>query len=227
MATEKATAGSEASPPPSSARPDSHTRVRSPLQRTQEASAQQPSTLPPPPFESETAVPQLEWWLDAHMALASQLLWLGHLVSPVPSGHAQAETVKVLVARAEGVRDALYELYCDAADERLAPLVGRGGALEAQVRASYAWCVLVVKLLATVTTDLRSPAGPDWPAVKRSAAQVSRRCPAARQGLREAVRALPIDFSSPIEPLRNLASDVDQLSSSLSVLNEGLSKRLT
>jgi hypothetical protein len=225
MATEKATPDSEATPP-SSARPDSHTRVRSPRQRTEGASTLQPSTLPPPPFESETSVPQLEWWLDAHMALASQLLWLRHLLSPVPSGDAHAETVKLLVARAEGVRDALYELYCDAADERLGVLVGRGGLLEAEVRASYAWCVLLIKLLAMITTDLRSLPGPDWPAVKRGAAEVSRRRPAPPKDLREAVRALAIDFASPIEPLRNLASDVDQLAFALSLLDEALYKRL-
>ena len=38
------------------------------------AGAGAPSTLPPPPFARETSVVGLEWWLDAHMGLASGLL---------------------------------------------------------------------------------------------------------------------------------------------------------
>jgi hypothetical protein len=208
-------------------RPESHTRVRPPRQRNEGPRAYSPSTLPPPPFESETAVPRLEWWLDAHMALASQILWLRHLLGAVTPGDAHTETVKLLVRQTESVRDALYELYCDAADDRIAPLVKRGGILEAHVRASYAWCVLVVRLLASITTDLRRPAGPDWSAVRRGSRQISSSFPSSSPGLREAIDDLPIDFTSPVEPLRNLGSDIDQLLAATGSLGDSLTKRLT
>ncbi|MGH7295436.1 MAG: hypothetical protein ACRELB_10910, partial [Polyangiaceae bacterium] len=185
----------ETSPPPRKA---SHTRLLRVDPSGPGASA--PSTLPPPPFASEAAVPGLEWWLDAHMALVSGMLWLQQLLDAAPEGDSHADTIRSLLAHTEAVRDALYELYCDAADDRLAPLVGRGGLLEVHVRGSYAWCSLVVGLLATVTTALRTEVGPDWPTVKMSFRQAAAAYPTHRSALRDAVRGLPVDFASPIEP---------------------------
>jgi hypothetical protein len=182
--------------------------------------------LRPPPFESETSVQALEWWLDAHMALASQLLWLRQMLESVPAPGAHREAVGQLIDCTENVRDALYELYCDAADDRISRLVGRGAALELHVRGSYAWCVRVVGLLATVTNGLRTPAGPDWAAAKRGFWQASDRYPGPPEALREAVRTLPIDFASPIEPLRNLPADLEQLFDTMGELHAGLGKRL-
>ena len=214
---------------PASERPasrtESHTRFKSPQQRIDDERSGAPSTLPPPPFESEAAVVGLEWWLDAHMALASQLLWLQQLLDTVPAGGAHAETVRQLVGRTEAVRDALYELYCDAADDRVAPLMGRGAALERYVRGSYAWCVLVVGLLAMVTNGLRWPAGPDWAAAKRGYRQANEQFQVADEALRVAVEALPIERSSPVEPLRNLAHDLEQLFASGAELQKALASR--
>jgi hypothetical protein len=171
-------------------------------------------------------VPALEWWLDAHMALASQLLWLRQMLDAVPSPGAHAEAVNQLIDCTENVRDALYELYCDAADDRMSRLVGRGAALELHVRGSYAWCVRVVGLLATLTNGLRTPAGPDWGTAKRGFRQASERYPGPPESLRDVVRSLPIDFASPIEPLRNLPQDLEQLFGAMGELHAGLGKRL-
>ena len=220
----KATRSGPASERPA-VRTESYTRVKPPQQRIDDERSGAPSTLPPPPFLSEATVVGLEWWLDAHMALASQLLWLQQLLDTVPAGGAHAETVRHLVTLTEGVRDALYELYCDAADERVASLVGRGAALERYVRGSYAWCVLVVGLLAMVTNGLRWPAGPDWAAAKRGYRQATEQLQVADDALRAAVAALPIERSSPVEPLRNLAQDLEQLFSAGAELQKALGSR--
>ncbi len=212
--------------PPS--RTASHLRVRS-VQRRSEPDfpgVSAPSTLPPPPFQHEASVVALEWWLDAHMALASQLLWVRQMLDGVPSAGPHGEAVRQLIDLTENVRDALYELYCDAADDRMSRLVGRGAALELHVRGSYAWCVRVVGLLATVTSGLRTVAGPDWAAAKRGFQQASARYPAPPGSLRDAVRSLPLDFASPIEPLRNLPQDLEQLFTAMGELHDGLAKRL-
>lgn len=184
-----------------------------------------PSTLPPPPFATETAVVGLEWWLDAHMGLASGLLWLGQLLETVADGDAHAETVRRLAAHTEAVRDALYELYCDAADDRIAPLVGTGTPLERHVRGSYGWCVRVVGLLATVTNGLRAESRPDWGIAKAEFRRATEHYPVAPAALREGVRGLAIDFTSPIEPLRNLPDDLDELITATTELQSVLAKR--
>jgi hypothetical protein len=189
------------------------------------AGAGAPSTLPPPPFARETSVVGLEWWLDAHMGLASGLLWVGQLLDTVPEGDAHGETVRRLAAHTEAVRDALYELYCDAADDRAAPLVGRGTPLEQHVRGSYGWCVRVVGLLATVTNGLRAESRPDWIIAKGEFRAATNHYPVVPAELREAIRALPIDFTSPIEPLRNLPNDLDQLIAATQELQAMLGKR--
>ncbi len=208
------------------ARPASYTRFKSPL-RSGGVDPHAPSTLPPPPFESEAEVPALEWWLTAHMGLASELLWLEQLLEGAPEGDAHLETIRRLVTHVEAVRDALYELYCDAADERLMPLVAGAAPLESFVRLSYAWCKSVVGLLAAMTYDLRArgDAGLDWPAAKAGFREAEALVPKPAPGMRDAVRALPIDFTSPIEPLRNLPQDLEQLFASIEALHSTLAKR--
>lgn len=209
---------SPAAPPRSS----SYTRLRLDDPASE---SRAPSTLPPPPFWNETSVAGLEWWLDAHMGLASGLLWVAHLLDTVEEGGAHAETVRRLVAHADGVRDALYELYCDAADGRITPLVGRGAALEHYVRGSYAWCVRVVGLLATVTNGLRTEPGPDWAVAKAEFRASTAHYPTVPPTLRDLLRSLPIDFASPTEPLRNLPLDLEQLVAAMVELEATLANR--
>lgn len=193
-------------------RTSSYTRFKSPIQRQGEGpeGAPAPSTLPPPPFEHETLVQGLEWWLDAHMGLASGLAWLDQLLDSGATG-AMAATVRGLAAQAEAVRDALYELYCDAADERLRDWTVPGAPFEAQVRGSYAWCASVVTLLGAITNGLRSDTGPDWAAAKALFRDVEHKYTRPSAALKDAVGALSLDTASPVEPLRNLPRDLGRL----------------
>jgi hypothetical protein len=161
------------------------------------------------------------------MDLASELLWLEQLLEGVAEAGAHLGTMQRLVLLVEAVRDAVYELYCDAADERLMPLVARGTPLESCVRLSYAWCKSVVGVLAAMTYDLRSrgEAGVDWPAAKAGLREAEALVPKPSAGMRDAVRALPIDFASPIEPLRNLPQDLEQLFGAIEALHSTLAKR--
>jgi hypothetical protein len=216
------------------ARPNSHTRFKLPLRSgVSGGEGLAPSTLPPPPFESEAEVRGLEWWLTAHMDLASELLWLEQLLDSMPDGGPHVThvgTMRRLVSHVEAVRDALYELYCDAADERMAPLLGPEAPLEAYVRLSYAWCTCVVGVLVAITSGLRArgEAGPDWSAAKagfRRAEQLYPRAPQAVSDLQVALRHLAIDFGSPVEPLRNLPHDLEQLSTAIEEARTTLAKR--
>jgi len=228
MSHGKAAAGAAAGPAPvrGEVRTSSHVRFKSPAARRDEPDSQAPSTLPPPPFESEAQVAELEWWLDAHMALAADVLCIEQLLEATASrANGHADTVGRVLAHVEAVRDALYELYCDAADERIASLVAPGAALEAHVRASYAWCANVVAALKELTSGLRSPGGPDWAAVKgryRAAAAAWRDAPPS---LREAVASLSLDYGSPVEPLRHLPPHLDELFAAAATLREALDKR--
>jgi hypothetical protein len=216
--------GRDVAPTTAEPRTSSHTRFKSPVRRA--SGTYHPPTLPPPPFSSEAQVAGLEWWLDAHMGLAAELLCVEQVLegaSSRPNGH--VDTVKRLVAHVEAVRDALYELYCDAADDRVASLVAKGAPLEQSVRASYSWCAAVVALLAELTGGLRSAGGPDWTAVKASYRATESRYPAAAASLREAVASLSLDYASPVEPLRHLPQHVDELFGAAATLRETLAKR--
>jgi hypothetical protein len=220
------TAKTQSNPAVEKPRPTSYTRFKSPL-RGGGGNPHGPSTSPPPPFESEAEIPALEWWLTAHMGLASELLWLEQLLEGASEGGAHLETMQRLVSHVEGVRDALYELYCDAADERLMPLVAGRAPLESFVRLSYTWSKSVVGVLAAITYDLRArgEAGLDWPAAKAGFRESEALVPKPSPAMRDAVRALPIDFTSPFEPLRNLPQDLEQLFASIEALHSTLAKR--
>jgi hypothetical protein len=207
-----------------SAPPRSATRIRV---HDAASGASGPSTLPPAPFWDETSVAGLEWWLDAHMGLASELLWVGQLLDTLAGPDAHAETVRRLLEGADTVRDALYELYCDAADERMALMLGRGAALQRYVRDSYVWCAPVVGLMATVTSGLRAPPGPDWEMAKAEFRASSAPYPVLPPTLRGTLGDLPIDFTSPTEPLRNLPVDLDHLVSAMDDLQATLTPRFS
>jgi hypothetical protein len=208
--------------PAAPTRTASYMRVKSPSQPDE--GALPPSTLPPPPFGHEGDVPALEWWLDAHMGLASEVTWIEQL-RETGHGEAHADTVRHLVSQVEAVRDALYELYCDAADKRLAPLVPAGAALELHVRATYRWCSRVVTLLATILNGLRSEAGADWTAIKVGFRDAAGRYVGPSDALREAAQGLALDTGNPTEPLRNFPQDLEELFKATEALQATLATR--
>ncbi len=203
----------------------SQTRVRSPLlphQVPEEVGP--PSTLPPPPFSHEVAVVGLEWWLEAHMGVVADVAWLEQLLEGGEPG-AHDATLQLLSAHADAVRDALYELYCDAADERLAPLIGSGAPLEQHVRCCYAWCGRVVSMLGNLVQGVRSEAGPDWALAKTGFRSAAVMYVGPSEALRSAVKSLGIDTSSPTEPLRGLPADLEALFEVTERLQGALAKR--
>jgi hypothetical protein len=165
------------------------------------------------------------------MSLASQLLWLDQQLDAGdgPPSSAKREghlpPIRGFVAAASAVRDALYELYCDAADPRLGGLVQAGAPLEVHVRKAYTWCALVVALLARVTTELRTETGPAWNLARTDFRAAERQYPGSGDEVRAAVAALPIDFKSPVEPLRCLPNDLDALVHATAQLQAELATR--
>lgn len=159
------------------------------------------STLPPPPFENETDVPGLEWWLEAHMSLAG-----GHLC--VEQALTGADFSASAIADAlESLRDALYEMYCDAADPRMTDIVAPEAAVGRQVRAIYAVAEDVVRFIL------------DGERSSELARELARRL--------ETIPSVPVDTwigkldldaQNPLEPLRNLRADVVALTAAVAHL---------
>jgi hypothetical protein len=215
---------STAEAPDSKKAPQSGSRVKTVLKRS-EPNLRAPSILPPPPFETEAEVPGLEWWLEAHMSLASSLLCLDQALDLVDAAEVHADAVRQLCRLCDSVRDALYELYCDAAHPRTADLAGFLPALEPSVRASYAWCAGAVGLLMQLGARLRSEGGPDWSEAKSAYRSVAAKRPPTDEQPGELARSLPVDFASPVEPLRNLPTNLAHLASAVAALDEALAKR--
>jgi hypothetical protein len=208
-------------------RAESHVRFKSPVRRSQPsmAAVTETSTLTPPPsFESEAQVESLEWWLDAHMKLASNMLCLEQLVDGIrvtPMVAKHVEMVRGFIADIEAVRDALYEVYCDAADARMAPVVSGIGPVPNYIRAIYSWCDANTEMLMLLTSGLRVQR-PDWAAVRQTYRGAAQLFLAAPRALRGSVLALPIDTKSPVEPLRHALAHVDALALTIARLQDGL-----
>lgn len=165
-----------------------------------EGSEQQVSTLPPPPFENETDVAGLEWWLEAHMSLAGGQLCVEQAMMPDDSAG------QAISARLEELRDALYEMYCDAADPRMHEVASVDGALGRYVRALYVTTEEVVSFMLD-----------------------AERAPERATELGKAIASLPaldgewlaglgVDANNPLEPLRHIARDMAALTSAVSQL---------
>jgi hypothetical protein len=201
-------------------RTTSHLRFKSPTRRDESSSDSvswmggfTPSTLPPAPFEHEADVSGHEWWLDAHMNAAANILCLEQLVDVVmDSADVLAlERVRALIAKLGDVRDALYELYCDAADPRMRGSSTPDGPLTKYITELYAFSDLVNDRLATITTAMRTDSA-DW---KLLAPTLDMGAPLfaedVRRSVRDSVHGLGVDFSNHVEPLRNLPKDVEEM----------------
>lgn len=211
-------------PESSEPRTASYTRFKPPSQRVDVAvgggrSAPQshaPSTLPPAPFTSEADVPGHEWWLESHMGVAANILCFEQSLD-ADDGNGKLGT---LAAKVGDVRDALYELYCDAADARMESVTVAQGTLAIYISGLYAWCDRVVDALLVQSMDARGAT------LDLAAAYAIHDDhlfdEATRERIRGEVRALGIDFASPVEPLRNLPKDIEQLFLSAIALKDEL-----
>jgi hypothetical protein len=160
------------------------------------------------------------------MALAADLLCLGQALEVLPEARAtHADALRQLSAHVAEVRDALYELYCDAAHPRTGDLPGFLGGLEPHVRQGYAWCGAVVALFVQIAAQLRAESELDWEAAKASYRAAVEKLPRFALGLRTAVYDFGIDFTSPVEPLRNLTVNLDQFAGAVDALDDALAKR--
>lgn len=228
------TASDHASPTKSEgARTTSHLRINSPTRRDVVSDPDSwlggmpPSTLPPAPFEREADVSGHEWWLEAHMNAAANVLCLEQHVDTVMDSAdvMDIDRVRALIARLGDVRDALYEVYCDAADPRMHGKSTPDGPLTSYITRLYSWCETVGDRLATVTTGMRGSAA-DWSALASVVGEGALFAEETRRQVRDSVHALDVDFASPFEPLRNLPRDVEQMFLSAVALRDELAARV-
>jgi hypothetical protein len=198
----------------------SHLRFKTPARREELGDPESwegeggppPSTLPPAPFERESDVADHEWWLEAHMNAAANVLHLEQLVDVVMDSAdvLEVDRVRSVIARLADVRDALYELYCDAADPRMHAGTSAASPLTAYIARLYEWCALVNDRLAIVTSSLRHAAA-DWGALVSAPMPTALFEESTRSAVRTRVHASGVDFTSHVEPLRNLPKDVEQM----------------
>lgn len=163
------------------------------------------STLPPPPFEHETDVAGLEWWLEAHMNLAGGQLCVEQAMTD------DDRIARDVASSLETLRDALYEMYCDAADPRMQGAVKADRPLGRYVRGVYAVADEVVHYMLDTHRDL--PTG---------AALAGRLAQLPPLEAVSWIPALELEIQNPLEPLRNLPSDIAELTSAVERLRSVL-----
>jgi hypothetical protein len=196
----------------------SHLRFKTPARREELGDPETweggppPSTLPPAPFEREADVSGHEWWLDAHMNAAANVLHLEQLLDVVMDSAdvLAVDRARGLIARLGDVRDALYELYCDAADARMEAETAADSQLAEYIALLYEWCAKVNDRVVTVASAMKS--GPaDWSALAGATPSPSLFAEGVHRALRDRVQAVGVDFANPVEPLRNLPKDVEHM----------------
>ena len=176
-----------------------------------------PSTLPPPPFQNEAEVAGVEWWLDAHMSLVSSMSLLEQLLEGVEL-HGATDVEKDL----SELRDALYELYCDAADPRMVAATTESSPLTRYIRGLYASCEAVLGGFIVVAAGARAKKPVDWAPLREQAHHLADT--GADDPIRASLAPLQIDARSPTEPLRNLPKDLASTYAAARTLAERLSR---
>jgi hypothetical protein len=211
-------------------RTTSHTRVRTPMKGDSSAPPPAsiidpylesgPPTLPPVPFEREADVSGHEWWLEAHLTLAANVLCVEQLIE-IAAGGADALAIErsmALLARLDEVRDALYELYCDTADPRMASQTAAGGVLPGYIARLYSWCDSVADRLVSITTRMKV-AEAAWSQLAPSLTEAeSLLDDVTTRAVRTSIESVGVDFTSPVEPLRTLPKDLDAMFASAAAL---------
>jgi hypothetical protein len=191
-----------------SSRPSTQRGSHSRMRRAARA-AGAPSSIPPAPHPRASELVGLDWWLDAHMNLASNVLCLEQSVET--SGARSMLDVGRFLGPLGDLRDALYELYCDASDRRMRPLVETQGPLGAYVCALYAACDGILDGLMAVASEIHrgSPDLSDAMADVLAQCKVFATTSSALLGqASEALAGVPVDATNPVDPLRGACQDL-------------------
>ena len=152
------------------------------------------------------------------MELAGNLLCLEQTVDAVR----YTETTRALVVRIQTIaeeaaraRDALYDLYCDAADPRMKRWTAAGTPLATYVEGLYWWCGAVVLAHVALATGLRSEQRVTAVDALQLREALERAAPLFDEFIAETIpesfKSLGIDETSPVEPLRNLYKNLEEL----------------
>jgi hypothetical protein len=172
-----------------------------------------PSTIPPPPFTHEADIGAHEWWLGGHIQLASRVHSLEQQLDGLPADPATDAAVTVVRSALDPiaeVRDALYEVYCDAADLRMRPMASPGSPLTEYIGALYLFAERAVSALVLLVAGLKA-GQPDWAGARRGFADAAlgfeRAAAPVLDDIERELFLLPIDVASPVEPLRNARKD--------------------
>ncbi len=208
-------------------RTTSHTRVRTPSNSDLAPSVvldsytdSGPPTLPPVPFEREADVSGHEWWLEAHLTLAANVLCVEQLIE-VAAGGADALAIErslALLARLDEVRDSLYELYCDTADPRMTAQTVAGAELPRYIGRLYSWCDSVADRMVAIAARMKN--GPaEWGQLAPSLSDAELLLDdVTTRAVRTSIASVGVDFTSPVEPLRTLPKDLDAMFASAAAL---------
>jgi hypothetical protein len=197
---------------------DSHVRFKPPVRRdTPMPGSRAPSTLPPPPFSHEAEVTGVEWWLDAHMGVVSSMSILEQLLDGVKLAGASE-----LAADLSELRDALYELYCDAADDRMRAVTTEACPFTKYIKGLYTSADAVLAAFIMVAAAARSKKQIDWAPLEEQVHHLADT--SADDAIRAALAPLQIDAKNPTEPLRNLQKDVASTFAAARTLAERLSR---
>jgi hypothetical protein len=204
-------------------RVDSHVRFKAPQVRrdTPMPGLRAPSTLPPPPFQHEADAAGIEWWLESHLSLAGNLLCLEQALDSAP----RVAGIHAVLHLLNELRDALYEVYCDAADARMNQYTREGAAFAKYIRGLYAWAEGMVEAHLTLASRLRSTRIPsiDLSSIEETSTRLAP-CldDEAARDIAHLHETLGVDVANPIEPLRNLRRDIDALFTTASALKARL-----
>jgi hypothetical protein len=192
-------------------------RAASGVQMKAPAPLHVPSTIPPPPFTREVEVGAHEWWLGEHIQLASRIQGVDQQLAGLPDDAATAAAVTVVRSALDilvETRDALYDVYCDAADRRMRPMASPAGPLATYIGGLYLFAEQAVTSLVHLVTGLKA-GRPEWGEARRGFADAAlgfeRTSGPVLDEIERDLFLLPIDFASPVEPLRNARKDAQAM----------------
>jgi hypothetical protein len=145
----------EGAPPPAVEKSPSHVRVRNPNDSV---------TSEMPTQEWSEACAFIDTMGELQLNFQVNLLCLENTLEQMSydrSANAAADTLRTRIQELTDVRDALNDIYLDAAEPAFAPLFGAEAPLTAYIKGVYLWCNEVTGALTELSNALRV-LQPDW-----------------------------------------------------------------